>query len=96
MFAYWVTESATSASEALRIEVYRQDRGDHHLPGLINTAIARTSVIRGDHADERAAGVARLMSVGYSPERAADNFCARRAATARSRRLRPKPTSCTR
>ena len=44
-------------------------------PGLINTPILRTSVTRGDHAEERAARLARLHERrGYSPERVAVNI----------------------
>ena len=77
MFAYSATKFAVFGfSEALRIEMRRHKIGVTTIcPGLINTAITRTSIVRGDHADERAVRVARLYDRrGYTPERAAVNI----------------------
>jgi NAD(P)-dependent dehydrogenase (short-subunit alcohol dehydrogenase family) len=77
MFAYSVTKFAVFGfSEALRIEMRRHKIGVTTIcPGLINTAITRTSVMRGADAEQRAARVARLYERrGYTAERAAANI----------------------
>jgi NAD(P)-dependent dehydrogenase (short-subunit alcohol dehydrogenase family) len=77
MFGYSVTKfAAFGFSEALRMELRRHKIGVTAIcPGLINTPILRTSVMRGDHAEERAARLARVHERrGYSPERVAVNI----------------------
>jgi NAD(P)-dependent dehydrogenase (short-subunit alcohol dehydrogenase family) len=89
MFAYSATKfAAFGFSEALRIEM-----GQHKIsvtticPGLINTAITRTSAVRGAHADERAARTARIYDRrGYTPEQVAVNIL---RAVARNRAVAP-------
>ena len=99
MFGYSATKFAVFGfSEALRIEMRRHKIGVTTIcPGLINTAIIRTSIMRGAHADERAVRVARLYDRrGYTPEKAAVNIL---RAAGRNRAVAPsppKPTSCTR
>lgn len=99
MFAYSVTKfAAFGFSEALRMEMRRHKIGVTTIcPGLINTPILRTSVMRGAHAEERTARVARLYEQrGYSPERVAVNIL---RAVGRNRAvapITPKPTSPTR
>jgi len=72
--AYSTTKFAVFGfSEALRAEL-----GPHGIgvtavcPGIVNTAITRTSPIRGERAEERQAKLARLYERrGYGPEKVA-------------------------
>ena len=77
MFAYSVTKfAAFGFSEALRMEMRRHKIGVTTIcPGLINTAITRTSTVRGAHSEERAARMARIYERrNYTPEQVAVNI----------------------
>jgi short-subunit dehydrogenase len=94
LFAYSATKfAAFGFSEALRIEM-----GQHKInviticQGLINTAITRTSAVRGAHAD----GLLGFTTVAATPQnRSRSTSCAGLPAIAPSPQLHQKHTSCT-
>lgn len=72
--AYSATKFAVFGfSEALRAELHPLGIGVTAIcPGVINTAITQTSAIRGEHAQERQAKLARLYERrGYGPDKVA-------------------------
>jgi NAD(P)-dependent dehydrogenase (short-subunit alcohol dehydrogenase family) len=75
--AYSATKFAVFGfSEALRAELRPHGIGVTAVcPGVVNTAITRSSEVRGDHASERQAKLQRLYERrGYGPEKVAVNI----------------------